>query len=295
MEIFRKHDPIRLSRTDIVEHQAIDQFAHEVEIVIQSCNPNEYYASLELMEAPNITKPGSQSQLFERAVRFPNYYDMVITVGMFAGRKAAIAWTEQGASCEKDIRNVLSWFPNTKALLGVGIAYGMNMETVNFCDVLVAKQIADLGDTPRIQEGGIYTRGDVVSTKTILKNVFCKDDTGWHFPCSKTSSLPAKVVIGQLASSPFLLDDPVIKKKIQEQFKFSEGGEMEGWVLYSHIMRDYPELEVIVIKGVADYGDGVKDGRWQLTAAMAAANYTHFQLQRSTAFYGKAYKWLVTS
>ena len=142
------------------------------------------------MEAPNIAKPGSQSQLFERAVQFPNYYDMVLTVGMFAGHKAAIALTEQGASCEKDIRNVLSWFPNTKALLGVGIAYGMDIETVNFCDVLVAKQIADLGDTPRIQEGGIYTRGDVVSIKTILKNVFCKDDTGWHFSCSKTSSLP---------------------------------------------------------------------------------------------------------
>ena len=129
---------------------------------------------------------------------------MVITVGMFAGRKATIAWTEQGTSCEKDIRNVLSWFPNTKALLGVGIAYGMDMEMVNFCDVLVATQIADLGDRPRVQEGGTYTRGDVVSTKTTLKNVFCKDDTGWYFPCSKPSRLPAQVVIGQLASSPFL-------------------------------------------------------------------------------------------
>ena len=55
---------------------------------------------------------------------------------------------------------------------------------------------------------------------------------------------------------------------------------MEGWVLYTHIMRDYPDLEVIIIKGVADYGDGEKDGRWQLTAA----NYTHFQLQPALPF-----------
>ena len=49
----------------------------------------------------------------------------------------------------------------------------------------------------------------------------------------------------------------------------------------------HPNLEVIIIKGVADYADGEKPKQWQLTAAMAAANYTHFQLKRSTAFNGK--------
>ena len=39
-----------------------------------------------------------------------------------------------------------------------------------------------------------------------------------------------------------------------------------------------------------DYGDGEKDGWWQLTAAMAAATYTHFQLQHGAAFYDKVYK-----
>ena len=284
-KIFQERDPIRPSRTDIDEHQAIKQFAKEVDIVIQSCNPNEYYASLAWMEAPNILKPDGESQLFERAVQFPNKDGMKITLGVFADYKAAIVWTEQGASCEGDIRKVLSWFPNTKALIGIGIAYGMDMNAVNFCDVLVAKQIADLGDRPRVQEGGIYSRGDLVSARTTLKNIFCKDSTGWHFECSK-SGREAKVIVGQLASGPFLLDDAAVKQKIWEQFKFAIGGEMEGWVLYTHIMRDYPDLEVMIIKGVADYGDGEKDGRWQLTAAIAAANYTHFQLNRNVAFYG---------
>ena len=56
--------------------------------------------------APQIPKPDGQSQLFEKAVRFPNKIDMKIALGMFAGHKAAIAWTEQGASCERDIRKV---------------------------------------------------------------------------------------------------------------------------------------------------------------------------------------------
>ena len=82
------------------------------------------------------------------------------------------------------------------------------------------------------------------------------------------------VIVGQLASDPFLLD---VKQRIQEQLKFAGmggGREMEGWAQYTHIMRDYPD------KGVADYADGEKDGRWQLTAA----NYTHFQLQPALPF-----------
>ena len=49
---------------------------------------------------------------------------MKITLGAFAGYSAAIVRTEQEASCE-DVRKILSWFPTTKALLGVGIAYGI--------------------------------------------------------------------------------------------------------------------------------------------------------------------------
>ena len=260
------------------------KFAKEVIIVILSCNKNEYYASLELMKAPEITKPDGQ-QLFERAVRFPNEHNMIIAAGMFAGHKAAIAFTEQGASCERDIRKVLSWFPNTKALLGVGVAYGMSKDVTKFCDVLVASQIVDYGDRPRVEHEGFYQRGAIVPTKTTLRNIFCKDDTGWEFSCTKTDQ-KAKVVVGRLASGSFLLDDAGVKKSIQEQFKDAKGGEMEGWILYTHIAEDYPNLEVIIIKGVSDYGDGSKDGRWQLTAAMAAASYTHFQLGRCTPFDG---------
>ena len=127
------------------------------------------------MEAPAILKPDDQ-QLFDKAVRFPNKDNMRIAAGMFAGHKAAVAWTEQGASCERDIRKVLSWFPNTKALLGVGVAYGMSKNATKFCDVLVASQIVDYGDRPRVEHGGFYQRGAIVPTKTTLRNIFCKDD-----------------------------------------------------------------------------------------------------------------------
>ena len=283
--IFDTCDPILCTNSD--ERQAIKQFAQQVVIVIQSCNDNEYYASLQLMKAPNITKPDGQSQLFERAVRFPNEDNMAVTLGMFADCKAAIAWTEQGASCEKDIHKVLSWFPNIRAILGVGVAFGMERSDVNFCDVLVASQIADLGNRTRLEDRRVVAEGrggDTTSTKTPLNNIFCKDVKGWKFQCTDTSR-QAKAVPGLLVSGSFLLDGRRVKLSLQEQYKSAKGGEMEGGILY-RIVKNKPNLAAIIIKGVADYADGEKDKRWQLTAAMAAAKYTHFQLKRSTAFHG---------
>ena len=263
-------------------------------IIIQSCNDNEYYASLELMKAPEILKPDGQLQLFERAVRFPNDDDMTITLGMFADRKAAIAWTGQGADCEPHIRNVLTWFPSTKAIIGVGVAFGMKRDAVKFCDVLVPSRIADYASRPRAQDGGFHSRGPVVETESM----FCKDTIGWEFTCTKTNRL-AEVVPGLLVSGPFLLDDPAVKQRMLEQFQDAKGGEMEGWVLYTHIIKDdkimgnHPNLKVFIIKGVADYADGKKDKKWQLTAAMAAARYTNFKLKNSTAFQGMSTVYLI--
>ena len=263
-------------------------------IIIQSCNDNEYYASLELMKAPEISKPDDLSQLFKRAVQFPNDDNMTIALGMFADRKAAIAWTKQGADCEKDIRKVLRWFPSTKAIIGVGVAFGMDRDAVKFCDVLVPSRIADFASRPRAQDGGILSRGPVVETE----NMFCKNPIGWEFTCTKTNRL-AEVVPGLLVSGPILLDDPAVKKRMLEQFRDAKGGEMEGWVLYTHIIKDdqimekHPNLKVFIIKGVADYADGKKGKKWQLTAAMAAASYTHFKLENSTAFQGMSTVYLM--
>ena len=155
---------------------------------------------------------------------------------------------------------------------------------LNFVMFLLHRRLLTMVIGQGLSMGG-YQRGAIVPTKTTLRNIFCKDDTGWEFPCTKTDR-KAKVVVGRLASGSFLLDDAGVKKSIQEQFKDAKGGEMEGWILYTHIVKEYSNLEVIIIKGVSDYGDGSKDERWQLTAAMAAANYTHFQLERCTPFSG---------
>ena len=265
-----KHDKLPLPHYGSNEYQAIEQFRQEVVIVIQSCNDNEYYASLELMEAP---------------VRYRNEYAMRIILGMFAGYNAAIAYTQQGSSCRSDIEEVLKWCPNTKAILGVGVAYGMKRDAVKFGDVLVAKQIANVGTNPRVMAGGIYPRAPGAATKPTLMHTFCQAYSGWEFSCTKKQR-QAKVKVGEMVSGGFLLDDSDIKETLKMQCPFAEGGEMEGWILYKDIMEKHPNLEVIVIKGVADYGDGKKNKEWQFTAAKAAVDYTRYKLLHDQPFHG---------
>lgn len=60
---------------------------------------------------------------------------------------------------------------------------------------------------------------------------------------------------------------------------------MEGWVLLELCEEMKQErkkdVEVVVIKGVADYGDLTKGDKWQLTAAKAAIDYIHHCLDNS--------------
>ena len=234
------------------------------------------------MKAPNIK---NQPHLFETAVRYRNKYAMHIILGMFADCNAAIAYTQQGSSCRRDIEKVLQMCPNTKAILGVGVAYGMKRDAVEFCDVLVVKQIADVGTIPRAMAGGIYPRVPGAATKPTLMRTFCQAYGGWKFSCT-IKQRQAKVIVGELVAGGFLLDDPNIKETLKMQCPFAVGGEMEGWVLYKEVIEEHPNLEVIVIKGVADYGDGKKNKKWQFTAAKAAVDYTHHKLLNDQPFIG---------
>ena len=60
---------------------------------------------------------------------------------------------------------------------------------------------------------------------------------------------------------------------------------MDGWVLMSvkeEINEETPHRNIgmIIIKGVADYGDDSKE-IWQFTAAKAAVCYAKYQLEKT--------------
>ena len=218
--------------------------------------------------------------MFDKPVRYP-IDKFTIVVGTFAGKNAAIVRTKQGTECRDDLTTVLSFFPNATMLLGLGVCMGIKH---NLGDVLVGEKI-QLEVNPKVRRGKLQLVGTCKEAKQTVGNVFC-DTTGWsHFECTTmpegSGAKPriSKAVSGCILSSPNLFD-PNIKHGLESETQLI-GAEMEGWVLFEYIEKDFPKIKSLIIKGICDYGDGTKDDDWQLTAAKAAVDYARFKLDKN--------------
>ena len=274
-ELAKKVEPQEVPSQE-EQKQVIKEFAaKDVEVVIQTCNEAEYYAVLEKVEPPQI-------QGIEKPVEYP-LGSYTIVVGTFAGKNAAIAWTEQGGYSQEDLEKILAIFKAATVLLGIGVCMGIKHE---YADVIVSKGIK-AALTPKI-EIGIDPRGETKFVGKRVSKAFCRT-TGWNtFVCTAgDQGRVSKVHAGVIFSSSNLINNPDIKKSLEQQGYI--GGEMEGWVLLK-MQEKYPRIESIIIKGISDYGDGKKDGegsktqvkdKWQLTAAKAAVDYAVFKLSKA--------------
>ena len=272
-DIQKECEPLKPSED---QHKAVKEFAAtKVKVVIQSCNKAEYTAALEAIERPPLL-------MFDKPVRYPTD-EFTIVVGTFAGKNAAIVRTKQGNKCRDNLTTVLSFFPNATMLLGLGVCMGIKHK---FGDVLVGEKI-QLEENPKVRQGKLQLDGTCKEAKQTVGTVFC-DTTGWnHFECtdvpegSDVKGRTSEAFSGCILSSPNLLDDPTIKHGLESVSQPLNGAEMEGWVLFKYIEKDFPNIETLIIKGICDYGDGTKNKEWQLTAAKAALDYARFKLEKA--------------
>ena len=273
--IQNKHEPVKPPKD---QHQAVIDFAAtEVKVVIQSCNKAEYTAALEAIERPPLP-------MFDKPVRYPTD-KFTIVVGTFAGQHAVIVRTDQGNKCRDDLTTVLSppFFPNATMLLGLGVCMGIKHK---LGDVLVGEKI-QLEEKPKVRPGKLQLDGTRKEAKQTMRNVFC-DTTGWNrFECTDVpeggdvNARTSEAFSGCILSSPNLLDNPKIKHGLESETQPLIGAEMEGWVLFKYIEKEFPNIETLIIKGICDYGDGTKKKDWQLTAAKAAVDYARFKLGKN--------------
>ena len=265
-----KNSPAMTPLSSTPKHAELIKFSEEVEIILHTVNDHEYNAATTYMEAPL----GGQ---FTKAVIFPRKGSVV---GMFAGKKTALIQTEQGNKARKDIENALETFSKATYILGIGVCYSLNDSKHQFGDVLVSKLISDY-NTPRL--GTIFeNRGETKEVHESLLCIFCKNLDEFNKK-SLVSESPkerySKVYSGLLICSPQLIADEEIREKIKESVPTAIGGEMEGGELSTFIGKK--EVSgIIIIKGVADFGDDrKKEGKkWQFTSAMAAFKYAHLKL-----------------
>ena len=254
-------------------YEAVQKFAQEVVLVIQTVNDNETWAALNCMEGPKF----SDDQQLPKPVYFGKNE---IILGMFSKFKAALVQTEMGAKCEKLLCDALGELPDVKGVIALGIAWGRK-EKCELADVLVATTIVGWDET-KVKEGQLIARNRFDrSMSDKFKMVFANLPGRWR-NFERAAGLKSKAYPGLVISTPTLIDDDEYRRKVVAQASEAKGGEMEGHILVHKIQEQKPDLHVALIKGISDFADGNKHDEWQLTAAMAAVDYAKFMLDKKT-------------
>ena len=279
----RQIDPatLHVHRTDEITMQAVQLFSNNVILILHTCNEKGYWAALERLQPPTTA---NQRKIRDRPIIYPQ---IVSVIGWFAGYRAAVVRTGQGNECRDELMEVLTKsFPNGRVIIGAGIAYA-NDRKCKFADVLISDQIENFIQYKK--EGDeITNRGPRVQIDPNVQRVFgntARDWTGMKcFTCADNSRTSV-AHIGCIVSAPTLVKDEVLRDQLMKHTPNAIGGEMEGWVLLelkrTLKVQHNKDIEVIIIKGVADYGDLKKGDEWQWTAAKAAMDCIHYCLNKT--------------
>jgi nucleoside phosphorylase len=173
-----------------------------------------------------------------------------------------------GASQQRASDAIEHWKP--KAVIAVGIAFGLDETKQKVGDVLVAKQIQDY-ELGRLNSDGTLTpRSDKPGCSQSLVNRLTQTDLSRQ-RSSSGRSWP-KVRYGLVLSGQKLVDNLDYRESLKKLFALAIGGEMEGSGLYASAHAK--KVDWIVVKAICDWGhdknQGMKD-EWQKLAAQNAA------------------------
>jgi nucleoside phosphorylase len=155
-----------------------------------------------------------------------------------------------------------------KAIILIGIAFGINRRKQHLGDVIIAESVFNYS-LKRIGEKGSILRGEETHCGLILSNLFRTRRHDWKLPCGNRF---VKVHQGLLLSGPKLVDNQEFRDSLVKEFASREplGGEMEGAGAYEAAERE--KVEIILVKGICDWADGLKNDRAQSFAAFSAVS-----------------------
>ena len=274
---------LHIQQADETTKNAVQLFTKQVVLILHTCIQDDYWAALERLEPPT-KEDGNKIQDC-----FVQYQPSGSVLGWFAGYRAAVVRTEQGEKGRTNLETaIIESFPNVQVIIGTGIAYADRKHM--FADVLISNQVEFIAQ--HMKEGDeITNQGSRQEIGPDVKEVFEDSARNWSdmgsFTCADNRT--SVVHIGCIVSAPTL---EMLRGQLLT-VSDSIGGEIEGWVLFElkKTLKDNrnKDLQVIIIKGVADYGDRRMADKWQWTAAKAAIDCIHYCLEKSggTEFNGK--------
>ncbi|KST66734.1 effector-associated domain EAD1-containing protein [Mastigocoleus testarum] len=229
----------------------------------------------ELKAVANLLQPYPEKQKILLVYSGPETY----YIGQFGAWKTVVTKCRMGSIGEGSVILATEqaqrlW--NPRAIIMVGIAFGKDPIKQRIADVLVASQIISY-EQQRAGAEKIEYRGTIPPSNTTLLNRF-ENIQNWDFTCP--NGRKSEIKIGPILSGEKLVDDPVFKAKLFEQFPQAIGGEMEGAGLCAASGR--VGTAWILVKSICDWGDGKKHKKHQPLAAAAAASLVHQVLSQKT-------------
>jgi nucleoside phosphorylase/tetratricopeptide (TPR) repeat protein len=171
-----------------------------------------------------------------------------------------------GASQQRTREAIEHWKP--KAIIAVGIAFGLDEEKQNIGDVLVSTHIQDY-ELGRLNANGTLTpRGAKPNSADGLCNRLRQVDSAER---RRSNDWP-KARFGVVLSGQKLVDNVDYRDSLKLLFPEAIGGEMEGTGVY--VSASVAKVDWIVVKAICDWGHDKnvpdKDARQRSAAANAA-------------------------
>lgn len=192
-------------------------------------------------------------------------------LGIHGGMKVIHAISEVGsgglgAAQQRSAQAIRAW--RAKAVIAVGIAFGMDSDKQNIGDVLVSTQLRQY-ELNRVNKDGSLTprASSPDASASLLNRIRTVDSTAKHI---KDLEWP-KLEFGQILTGEKLIDNLDYRTSLKTNYAPEAiGGEMEGSGLYASAQQ--AKVDWIVVKAICDRADGNKAQDKTKRQALAAEN-----------------------
>jgi nucleoside phosphorylase len=155
-----------------------------------------------------------------------------------------------GASSLTTQQAIADW--RVKAVLMVGIAFGIDSDKQRIGDILLANPIVPY-EKKRVGNKEIIPRGHAQAPNPILANYF-RHALDWSH--NLLTGEQARIYMGPVLSGEVLIDNVNYRDSLLLQYPEAVGGEMEGAGLVSAAYTY--QMPWLLMKGICDFADGNK-------------------------------------
>jgi len=250
----------------VVGKASMQQAAPNVDILLLSVTEVERDAILAVMQPWPGTDVILEGAVSETTYRF----------GLFGRYRAAHVESTMGTQGRHGVtlkaRAALEEL-RPKAMLLLGIAFGVNRAKQRLGDVIVAETVQPYA-YERVGPK-VIPRGIEISCGIDLSERFRTRRREWEV---RYGQRKVAVFQGQMLSGPKLIDDKEFRDALVSTYPEAKGGEMEGEGGYA--AAEHARVQTILIKSICDWADGHKNDRAQAFAAFTAVSLAEHVLSQ---------------